>query len=195
MPNKAKILWTITEPCSNREFPQEQLKNYHALKNCVFLRGLMTLKNMPRNVWNDIVSWQTRRLNNSTKYLLPASMTTTSKKKKWNRQKYALRLFWNAFTWHVLENLTFYGQWTNLHDQLQNGPKPVTNDWIVWYLTSITHVNINSIVMWVILPSDAGWDYFLTPILREILRIQNPLLEEHCAFLGSHTFCSNKLDV
>ena len=33
-------------------------------------------------VWNDIVSWQTRRLNNSTKYLLHASMTTTSKKKK-----------------------------------------------------------------------------------------------------------------
>ena len=35
---------------------------------------------MPRNVWNDIVSWQTRRLNNSTKYPLHASMTTTSKK-------------------------------------------------------------------------------------------------------------------
>ena len=27
---------------------------------------------MPRNVWNDIVSWQTGRLNNSTKYLLHA---------------------------------------------------------------------------------------------------------------------------
>ena len=35
-------------------------------------------------VWNDIVSWQTRRLSNSTKYLLHASMTTTSKKKKQN---------------------------------------------------------------------------------------------------------------
>ena len=31
--------------------------------------------------WNDIVSWRTRRHNNSTKYLLHASMTTTSKKK------------------------------------------------------------------------------------------------------------------
>ena len=39
---------------------------------------------MQRNVWNDIVSWQTRRLNNSTKYLLHALMTTTSKKKKQN---------------------------------------------------------------------------------------------------------------
>ena len=31
---------------------------------------------MQRSVWNDIVSWQTRRLNNSTRYLLHASMTT-----------------------------------------------------------------------------------------------------------------------
>ena len=37
-----------------------------------------------RNVWNHIVSWQAGRLNNSTKYLLHASMTTTSKKKKQN---------------------------------------------------------------------------------------------------------------
>ena len=32
---------------------------------------------MQRNVWSDIVSWPTRRRNNSTKYLLHASMTTT----------------------------------------------------------------------------------------------------------------------
>ena len=38
-------------------------------------------KVMPKNVWNDIVSWQTRRLNNSTKYLLHALMTIISKKK------------------------------------------------------------------------------------------------------------------
>ena len=39
---------------------------------------------MQGNVWNDIVSWRIRRLSNSTKYLLHASMTTTSKKKKQN---------------------------------------------------------------------------------------------------------------
>ena len=48
-------------------------------------------------VWNDIVSWRTRRLSNSTKYLLHASMTTTSKKKKQNLlencQIHALKLF------------------------------------------------------------------------------------------------------
>ena len=45
------------------------------------IRVPMTWKAMPRNVWNDIVSWQTRRLNNSTKYLLHALMTIISKKK------------------------------------------------------------------------------------------------------------------
>ena len=79
-------------------------------------------------------------------------------------------------------------QWTNLHDQSRNGPKPVTNAWIDWFHTFITHVNTNSIAMWVILQNNADWDCFKTPVLREILRIQNPLLEEHCAFFGSHTF-------
>ena len=61
----------------------------------------MTWKVMSRNVWNDIVTWRTRRLNNSVKYLLHASMTTTSKKKKWNLlencHKYAPKLFRIAF--------------------------------------------------------------------------------------------------
>ena len=59
-------------------------RNYHSLKIFVFLHGLMTWLVMQRSVWNDIVSWQTRRLSNSTKYPLHASMTTTLKKKKQN---------------------------------------------------------------------------------------------------------------
>ena len=59
-----------------------ELKNYHTLRIFVFLHGLMIWKVMRRNVWNDIVSQQKRRLNNSFKYLLHASMTTTLKKKK-----------------------------------------------------------------------------------------------------------------
>ena len=47
----------------------------------VFLHGLMIWRVIPRNVWNDIVSWQTRRLNNSTKYPLHALMTIILKKK------------------------------------------------------------------------------------------------------------------
>ena len=80
----------------------------------VFLHGLMTWLVMQRSVWNDIVSWRTRRLSNSTKYLLHASMTTTSKKKKQNLlencQIHALKLFWNAYTWQELDDLIFYGQ-------------------------------------------------------------------------------------
>ena len=151
----AKILLTITEPCLDHEFPRGELKNYQTRKIFVFLRGLTIWKVMPRNVWNGIVSWRTRRFNNSTKYLLHASMTIISKRKKQNLlencQMYPLKLFWNAYNWHVLKDLIFYGQWTNLHDPLQNGPKPVTNDYVVWSLTSITHVNTNSTVMWVIL--------------------------------------------
>ena len=44
-------------------------------------------------------------------------------------------------------------------------------------------VNTNNIVMWVILPNNADWDCFKTLTSLEILKIQNPLLEEHCAFL------------
>ena len=36
--------------------------------------------------------------------------------------------------------------------------------------------------MWVILPNNADWDCFKTLTSREILKIRNPLLEEHCAF-------------
>ena len=35
----------------------------------------------------------------------------------------------------------------------------------------------------VILPNNADWDCFKIMTLQEILKIQNPLLEEHCAFL------------
>ena len=60
--------------------------------------------------------------------------------------------------WHVLEDLIFYGQWINLHDRSQNGPRLVTNDYIVWYLTFIRHMNTNIIVMWETLPNNADWD-------------------------------------
>ena len=97
------------------------------------------------SVLNDIVSWQAGRLNNSIMYQSHALMTIISKK-NWNPcencQKYALKLFWNAYTWHVLEDLIFYGQWTNLHDRSKNGPKLVTNGYVVWsptFIIQVTH--------------------------------------------------------
>ena len=48
-------------------------------------------------------------------------------------------------------------------------------------------MNTNNIVMWVILRNNADWDCFKTPILQEILRTQNPLLEEQlCVFWKSY---------
>ena len=49
-------------------------------------------------------------------------------------------------------------------------------------------MNTNNIVMLVILQNNADWDCLKTPILREILAIQNAPLEEHCAFLEVITF-------
>ena len=153
---------------------------------------------MPRNAWKEIVSWRTRRLNNSTKYQLHALMTVISKKKNWNPwencQKYALKLIWNAKTWHVLEDPIFHGQWTNLHDQSQNGPKPVTNVWIDWFHIFITRVNTNNIVMWEILLSNADWDCFKTPISQEILKIQNPH-EVNIVHFWKAYICSDKFGV
>ena len=42
--------------------------------------------------------------------------------------------------------------------------------------------------MWRTLPNNADLDCFKTPILHEILRIQNVRQVEHCAFSASHTF-------
>ena len=125
-----KTLWNKQKDCGQLKkhvrianFRGETWKKFHSLKIFVFLHGLMIWKVMRRNVWSDIVSWQTRRISNSTKYLLPAPMTTTSKKKKCNLLEnchiYALKLFWNACTWHELEDLIFYGQWISSHDRSQ----------------------------------------------------------------------------
>ena len=154
-------------------------------------------------VWgSDIVSKQTKRLNNSTKYQLHALMTITSKKKSWNPwencQKYALKLFWNACTWHVLEDSIFNGQWTNLHDRFRNGPKLATNDWIVWYLTSITHVSKNNNVMCETLQNNADWDCSQNSDFTEDLEDSKFTSGGILLFFGSHTFvpiCSNQLDV
>ena len=50
-------------------------------------------------------------------------------------------------------------------------------------------MNTNNIVMWVIRLNNTDWDCFKTLIFREILKIRNPPLEEHCIF-GRHTFVS-----
>ena len=72
----------MTEPYSNRKFQRVEQKNEHSPQNLSISSWSDDMAGHAKEVWNDIVSWQTRRRYNFTKYLLHASMTTTSKKKK-----------------------------------------------------------------------------------------------------------------
>ena len=73
--NQMTQLLNSTKRCLNPEFPQEQLKNYHTRKIFLFLHGPTIWKDMLKNAWNYIANWQTKRLNNSTKYQLLALTT------------------------------------------------------------------------------------------------------------------------
>ena len=76
--------------------------------------------------------------------------------------------------WSVNKLAPSTTQWTKARDKRLSR--------LISYIL-ILHVITNSIVMWAIMQNNADWGCFKTPILREILRTQNPLLEEHCAFL------------
>ena len=117
----AKILWIITEVCSKQGFPprlQKHCRNdifmvqWHG-RSCKEMRGKILRAGQQNNSVtvqsrNSMPLWPSiqRRSNNSTTYLLHASMTTTLKRKTWNLlencQKYALNFFWNFCIWHVL---------------------------------------------------------------------------------------------
>ena len=58
-------------------------------------------------------------------------------------------------------------------------------DQICEKFTYIFHMNTNSIVTWETLSNKADW-HFKTPIVQNILSVQNLHQEEHCAFFG-HT--------
>ena len=94
--NKQRYCWQLQNHVWIQNFRRNNWTNYHARKFCVFLRGPTTWKVMPRHVWNDIVSFRTKRLNNSSKYQLLALTTIISKKKNFNPwencQKYALKM-------------------------------------------------------------------------------------------------------
>ena len=122
---RAKILWIMTEICLDPESLQEQKKNYLVQGNMAqtSLHGFMIWKVLQRNMWSDVASWRTKQPSNCTKLQLHALMTINSNKKNWdlleNCQKYALKLFWYACTWHDSDVLTSYGQWTSFQDQSQ----------------------------------------------------------------------------
>ena len=141
-----------------------------------------------KEVWNDIVSWQTRRLSNSTKYLLHASMTFTSKEKNCETRErivrslltdcsgmFVLGTYWrldvlssvNALAWSIKKWTKACGKrLSRLISYIH-----LTSEYKQYCYAGVT------------LQNNADWDCFKTPILKEMLRIQNLRLVEHCAFL------------
>ena len=70
MSKKAKILWTITEICSNPEFSagaKERQSCAVKLDAKIFPHGPMTWKVMQRNAWKVVANWQTKKANSFTK--------------------------------------------------------------------------------------------------------------------------------
>ena len=140
---------------------------------------------MQRSVWNDIVSWQTRRLNNSTKYLLHASMTTTSKKKKQNLLEtchtYAPKLFWIAGVGRpemVSEKFErSITKWTKACDKRLNR--------LIWYIhhtceyKHYCHVGNTA--------NNADWDFQDSDIEGDLENSKSTSGGTLCIF-GSHTF-------
>ena len=145
---------TITEMCSKPKFLLELQKIYFILRNLAqtFPRGPMTWMVMPRNAWRDIAKLQIKRLHNYTKSQRHAWMTINLMKIKMdqgeNCPQFARKLFWHVCIWLVLVDLVFCRLWTNLLVRSQNGQKRVTNDYLFWSLTFITHVNTDNIIMW-----------------------------------------------
>ena len=83
---------------------------------------------------------------------------------------HVFKLFWSAETWHELGDRYF---------MVSKQARTISHTFIIL-------VKTNNIVMWVILLNNADWDCFKTLTSREI---QNPLPEEHCAFLEvTHLF-------
>ena len=135
----------------------------------------MTWKVMPSNVWNDIVSWRTKRLNNSIKNQLLALWE--------NCHKYALKLFWNACSWHVLEDLIFCEQTCTIDHKM---------DQSLWQ-TIISFDIIHSSYMWLqrVLPcweallNNSDWDCFKTDFAGDLEDSKSTSGGTLCIF-GSH---------
>ena len=185
---------TNTWPKRQKKFLLQALKTeVQGNLTRTFLHGPMTWKVMQRNVWNDTSNWRTKQLNSSTKSQ-HRCMDDHQFKEEENGSvgdlstvcsQIALKCPYVACMWPALGDLIFYGSCTNLlllayHSMDQSLWRNVQH---VWSHTVITHANSNTIVMWEIQHNSADWDCFKTPILQEILRIQNLHQVEHCAFL------------
>ena len=184
----AKILWTITEPCSNREFPRGEEKNlpfpqYLRISSWSYDMGGHAQKCVER--YCELANKTTQQLYNVSTPCIDDNHFKEEETKSVGELSHVcsqivLKCFFLArigrpdILWSVNKLARSITKWTKACDRRLNRFE---------FQKFIILVNANNIVMWVTLPNNGDWDCFKTLTSQEILKIQNPLLEEHCAFL------------
>ena len=122
---QAKLLWIITEVCSNPGFLPGVWKNYLKQKlQKSYLLGLTTWKVTQRNVWKDIANLQTNQLNNYTKSQRHAWMIINVKKKEMDLLETCPQYIWSRIgrpdlLWSVnkLARARAVTKWTKTYDK------------------------------------------------------------------------------
>ena len=184
--------WQLQNPCLNPEFPQEQLKKSPCSENLSISSWSYDMEGHARNVWNDTVSWQTKRLNSSisiysmhwwpslqrrieirgtivnvcSQIVLKCLYLARNGRPDilWSVNKFARSITkWTKACDKRLSRLISYIHYTSEYKQILSCGKHCQNN--------------------------ADWDCFKTQILQDILKIQNPLLEERCASLEATRLC------
>ena len=142
---------------------------------------------MPRNAWKDIVSWQTGRLRNSANYLLHALMTIIFFKEEELKSvgelskvssQIVLKCFHLArfgrpdILWSVNKLARSITEWTKACVKRLNRLISYTHHTCEY--RQYCHVGNTA--------KQCRLELFQDSDFAEILKIRNPLLEEHCAF-------------
>ena len=187
----AKILWTITEPWSNREFLVETEK-------------LPFPQNLRISSWSYDMEGHAKKcveryceLANKTNQQLHKISTPCiddhhnkeeEMKSVGELSQVCSQIVLKCLYLARIGRLDILWSVNKLARSITKWPKHVTNVWIDWFQIFITRVNTNNIVMWEILQNNADWDCFKTLTLREILRTQKSTSGGTLCVFGSQTF-------
>ena len=168
-----RTLTTVTTPCLDNDCNQ-----YGA---CPAIS-----KDMLENALIDAVTWQTRKWSSFSKFQVFAWMIINSNRKNLNQSEnchtYAHKLFWNACTWHELEDQTFL--WS-----VNKCARVVTKWTQAWQCTFTTQVTTDNIVMWVTRLSIVDWVYSKTQTLLATLRFQSQPRKRSLMYLWKPNIC------
>ena len=145
---RARILWIITNICSNPGSLLALWKNYQKLERqgnltrTLSLHGPMIWKVMQKSAWKDIANWRTKLRSNDTKSRPHALDDHQFKEAETGSVEKLSTVCSNVQTWIVWVDLIFYGPRTNLLVRSQNGLKLVASD-----LSHSSHMWIQAILL------------------------------------------------